>query len=100
LVAGGRRSRGDYRPALSSLVSTGTVTWTARAFGTRPEIYRAASWITLVELASPKMSATVRQAMEAKILAGRSVTAPQIRRARGRLKGGRTAGASHCGMNS
>jgi hypothetical protein len=60
----------------------------AKAFATRPEIYRAASWITLIELASPKMSASVRQALEKKILAGQSVTAREIRRARGPLKGG------------
>jgi hypothetical protein len=34
------------------------------------------------------MSQSVRKALEAKILAGESVTAPQIRKARGRLKGG------------
>jgi hypothetical protein len=60
----------------------------ARLYATRPEIYRAASWVTLVELSSPKMSPSVRQALEAQILAGQSITAPQIRRARGRLKGG------------
>jgi hypothetical protein len=60
----------------------------AKAFATRPEIYRAVSWITLIELASPKMSPAVRQALEAKILAGQSVTAREIRKARGPLKGG------------
>jgi hypothetical protein len=60
----------------------------AKAFAARPEIYRAVSWIALVELASPKMSPSVRQALEAKILAGQSVTARDIRRARGPLKGG------------
>jgi hypothetical protein len=60
----------------------------ARVYAARPEIYRAAAWAVLIELASPKMSATVRQAMEAKILAGETVTAKQIRKARGRLKGG------------
>jgi len=60
----------------------------ARLYADRPEIYRAASWVTLVELSSPKMSSSVRQAHEAKILAGESVTAPQIRKARGPLKGG------------
>ena len=60
----------------------------ARLYAERPEIYRAASWVTLVELSSPKMSSSVRQALEAKILAGQSVTAPQIRRARGPLKPG------------
>jgi hypothetical protein len=60
----------------------------ARLYAERPEIYRAASWVTLVELSSPKMSSSVRQALEAKILAGQSVSAPEIRRARGPLKGG------------
>jgi hypothetical protein len=60
----------------------------AKAFATRPEIYRAVSWIALVELSSPKMSPSVRFALEAKVLAGHSVGAPEIRRARGRLKGG------------
>lgn len=60
----------------------------ARAYGTRPEIYRRLSWIALFELSSPKMSPAVRQTIEAQILAGQSVTAPQIRRARGRLRPG------------
>lgn len=60
----------------------------ARAYGTRPEIYRRLSWIALTELSSPKMSPSVRQAIEAKILAGELVTAPEIRRARGPLKRG------------
>jgi hypothetical protein len=60
----------------------------ARAYGARPEIYRRLSWIALFELSSPKMAPSVRQALEAKILAGQPVTALQIRRARGRLKGG------------
>jgi hypothetical protein len=61
----------------------------ARTYGTRPEIYRRLSWIALFELSSPKMAPSVRQALEAKILAGQSITALQIRRARGRLRGGR-----------
>jgi hypothetical protein len=60
----------------------------ARVYGTRPEIYRRLSWIALFELSSPKMAQSVRRALEAKILAGESVTGPQIRKARGRLKGG------------
>jgi hypothetical protein len=60
----------------------------ARVYGTRPEIYRLSSWNALFELSSPKMSRSVRAALEAKIIAGESVTAPQIRKARGRLKGG------------
>jgi hypothetical protein len=60
----------------------------ARLYGKRPEIYRRLSWIALFELSSPKMAQSVRRALEAKILAGQSVTASQIRKARGRLKGG------------
>jgi hypothetical protein len=60
----------------------------ARLYAGRPDVWRAASWRTLIELASPKMSSSVRQALEAKILAGQSVSAPEIRRARGPLKGG------------
>ncbi len=60
----------------------------ARLYATRPEIHRAVSWRTLVELASPKMSPAVRQAFEAKVIAGQKLTAPQIRRSRGPLKGG------------
>ena len=59
-----------------------------RLYAGRPEIWRAASWRTLIELASPKMAPSMRQALEARILAGESVTAPQIRKARGPLKGG------------
>ena len=60
----------------------------ARLYATRPDIYRAVSWRTLVDLASPKMSQAVRHAFETKVLAGQSVSAPEIRRARGPLKGG------------
>jgi hypothetical protein len=60
----------------------------ARAYGTRPEIYRRLSWIALFELSSPKMSPSVRKAFEADILAGKTVTAKMIRKARGRLRGG------------
>jgi hypothetical protein len=60
----------------------------ARLYAGRPEVWRAASWRTLIELASPKISESVRQAFEAKLLAGQSVSAPEIRRVRGPLKGG------------
>ena len=60
----------------------------ARLYAGRPEVWRAASWRTLIELASPKISQAVRQTFEAKLLAGETVSAPEIRRARGRLKGG------------
>ena len=60
----------------------------ARLYAVRPEVWRAASWRTLIELASPKISESVRQAFEAKLLAGETVSAPEIRRARGPLKPG------------
>ena len=60
----------------------------ARLYAGRPEVWRAASWRTLIELASPKISESVRQAFEAKLLAGETVSAPEIRRARGPLKPG------------
>jgi hypothetical protein len=60
----------------------------ARVYATRPKIYSAASWITVVEWSSPKMSPLVRQALDAKMAAGQSVRAPEIRRARVPLRGG------------
>jgi hypothetical protein len=47
----------------------------ARLYARRPEVWRAASWRTLIELASPKISESVRQAFEAKLLAGQSAGA-------------------------
>jgi hypothetical protein len=60
----------------------------ARLYATRPEIYRAVGWQTLIELSSPGMSPTVRQAFEAKVIAGQKLTARQVRRSRGPLKSG------------
>jgi hypothetical protein len=60
----------------------------ARLYAGRPEVWRAASWRTLIELASPKMAPSMRQALEARILAGETITAPHIRKTRGRFKGG------------
>ena len=59
-----------------------------RLYAGRPEVWRAASWRTLIELASPKMAPSMRQALEARILAGETITAPHIRKTRGRFKGG------------
>jgi hypothetical protein len=61
----------------------------ARAFGTRPEIYRRLSWEGLLQLSSPTMPAPVRQRLEARILAGEKIVASDIVRARGTLKTGR-----------
>ena len=61
----------------------------ARAYGTRPEIFTRLSWNALVLLSSPTMPAPVRQDLEARILAGQSIGAPDIVRARGTLKPGR-----------
>lgn len=59
-----------------------------RLYAGRPEVWRAASWRTLIELASPKIAPSMRQALEARILAGETITAPHIRKTRGRFKGG------------
>jgi hypothetical protein len=53
-----------------------------------PEMLATRNDIVCGVLSSPKMARSVRKALEAKILAGEPVTAPQIRKARGRLKGG------------
>ena len=82
----GRHVRGRF-PGVDQILASDCMR-VARLYASRPEIWRVLSWITLIELSSPKMSPSVRQAIEAQILAGESVTAPQIRRARGRLKGG------------
>jgi hypothetical protein len=51
----------------------------ARLYAMRPEIHRAVSWRTLVELASPHLSAEARSDIEAKIAAGDRFTHTQIR---------------------
>jgi hypothetical protein len=43
----------------------------------RPEIFKRLSWNALFELSSPKMSKSVRTALEVKVIAGESVTATQ-----------------------
>ena len=82
----GRDRRRRY-PDVDSIAASESMK-VARAYGARPEIYRRLSWIALFELSSPKMAQSARQSIEAKILAGQAVTAPQIRKARGPLKGG------------
>jgi hypothetical protein len=54
----------------------------ARLYGSRPEIYRAVGWRTLVELASTVTSAEQRRQLEARILAGERVNGAEIIRAR------------------
>ena len=54
----------------------------ARAYGTRPEIFTRLSWNALVLLSSQAMPASVRQNLEARILAGESIGGPDIHRAR------------------
>src|ERR1019366_8301019 len=73
----GRDRRRRY-PDVDSIAASESMK-VARAYGARPEIYRRLSWIALFELSSPKMAQSARQAIEAKILAGQAVTAPQIR---------------------
>ncbi len=60
----------------------------ARLYLGLDDIWRRASWQTLIELASPKMAPEIRSAFEDRILAGGKVTTVQIRRARRRLPGG------------
>jgi hypothetical protein len=81
------RTRRKRFPDVDSITASESMK-VARAYGTRPEIYRRLSWIALFELASPKMSPSVRKALEARILAGETITAPQIRKTRGRLPPG------------
>jgi hypothetical protein len=57
----------------------------ARAYGGRPEIFTKVSWHALLMLASPSMPAGVREGLEARIIAGGPIGAPQIRAARGRI---------------
>lgn len=61
----------------------------ARAYGTRPEIFRRVSWVLLRTLASPSLPAAARLRIESRIIAGERVGAPEIRKARGALKTGR-----------
>jgi hypothetical protein len=82
----GRERRRRF-PDVDSITAARTMR-VARLYAGRPEIWRAASWRTLIELASPKMAPSMRQALEAKILAGETITAPHIRKTRGRFKGG------------
>ena len=53
----------------------------ARLYASRPEIHRTVSWRTLVKLSSP-MSAAARQHLEARILAGDQIGAPDVLRVR------------------
>jgi hypothetical protein len=55
----------------------------ARRYGERPEISNKLSWNALAALSSPTRSDDVRAALEARILAGEKIGAPEIRRARG-----------------
>jgi hypothetical protein len=54
----------------------------ARAYGTWPEIFTRLSWNALLMLASPTMPSAVRQELEARILAGESISGPDIVSAR------------------
>ena len=54
----------------------------ARVYADKPLIYRRLSWKAVRDLASPTMPASVRQDIEARILAGERIGGPKIRRAR------------------
>jgi hypothetical protein len=79
-----KRHFGDVDPVLAS-----ETTRVARIYGSRPDIFRRASWRALVELSSPSLSTTTRQRFEAAIRAGKDIKGPQIARARGPLPSGR-----------
>lgn len=61
----------------------------ARQYGHRPEIYRKASWQTLVELASVSLPASARTRLESAVIAGKQVKAKDVRTARSRRCGAR-----------
>jgi hypothetical protein len=61
----------------------------ARAYGTRPDIYRRLSWRALLALSSPTLPADVRASFEQRIRSGEKVAAHEIRRAAGVRKSGR-----------
>ena len=61
----------------------------AKLYGTRPEIFSRMSWNALVRLASPTLPGAIREELEARIVAGARVGAPEICTARGARKGGR-----------
>jgi hypothetical protein len=54
----------------------------ARLYGTRPEVYTRLSWNALLYLASPTLTVDVREALEARIIAGERIGAPEIRAVR------------------
>jgi hypothetical protein len=61
----------------------------ARVCGNRPEIFGRVSWQALVELASRSLSASKRTRFETDIIAGKQVTAKDVRKARSRRCGAR-----------
>lgn len=70
------------------LIHASEVMRVARVYASKPAIWRAVSWRALVRLSSPKMSPAVQKGIEARILAGQSVSAPEIHRACGPLTAG------------
>jgi hypothetical protein len=61
----------------------------ARAYGSRPDIYRRLSWAALLALSSQAMPGEVRNTLEERIRSGERVAAHEIRAARGARKTGR-----------
>jgi hypothetical protein len=53
----------------------------AKAFGTKPEVYRRLSWKALHDPSSPSLLPAVRQDLEARVISGELITGPDIRRA-------------------
>jgi hypothetical protein len=62
----------------------------AKTYDARPEIYRRPSWEGLIQLSSPTLPSSLRQDLERRIHAGERISGPDILRARGTLKPGRT----------
>ena len=56
----------------------------AKVYGNRPEIYGRLSWQCLVELASRSLPASARTRFETSLIAGKEVTAKEVRTARSR----------------
>ena len=51
----------------------------AKAYGDRPEIYRAVAWAALLELSLPSMSDAKRQGFERRIVAGERIAPAEIK---------------------
>lgn len=69
----------------------------AAMYSSRPEITARLCWDALAALSSPSLPAHLREALEARILAGERIGSPEIRRARQAHVG--TTGCRIAGIN-